>query len=1353
MLTACTFIIKLKPMKPFYIIAVLCFSFFAKAQAPVNDEPASATILTPSAILNQNAVAATTIGATQTTNPGTVLTDTDDDVWFKLPSGTGGNHLISLSNVVFSNAAIDNQIWIKLWQKNGAVWTPYSPTTNGYYNTDNLGPSLEWYIQIYTIDVTARATFSIAAKMAQTIFPAPANDDCAAPIVLTSAASCSNIYGTNINATNSTQPFAVVGTGKDVWYKFTAQTAFNTITLSNIHLAPDATYPIYPFGAGTSNLQIEIGNLNCGAYTALANSNMQPTLTVNNLVPTQEYLVRVAIINTQHIRFADYNICIQHAFPPSNDEPATATNIIAENGNCYNATNTINANTMAATESSPPHCQAGTIYDTWYSFTATNNLFRAKLIPTSSIQPPVLEVWNSTLTTRINCINSTEIEANVTIGQNYYLRVAAYANTYFNAFSLNALCTTIPQVNNNCSAATLLPQPIINGATASLVMQSTAGANQNINAPLANAGCGTEVGGDLWYSFTALKNAITIRTANVAPVGNTMLIQLYANDCNSNTPIASSCGGVLIASLVPGTTYLIRVLPIDGCDNVTFDLNVQVPPSPINDNCSGAITLPYSDALNVPHNNLNGTNVNATTSIEALSTGCAPYSNISDVWYKFTTGADATNIQIVVSDIVQNTAGSGFLAYSLHSGSCATLVNENCDLLSNFTPNILHFNLTSNTTYYFRLFGTNYQNQFSYKLHWRKIHTATNTICASATTIVATSNQSAIFTEGNTFAPADEIDCINAGFGAVNRGVWYKFTATATKHLMDVTSVIPLSVNGAFAEARVFSGTCAGLAQLFCFGQIQTTDGLMNGLTIGQDYFILVLGNTLNSGEIAFKIRVVGATTPSNDESVGAITLVQNPECSNPTSGTFNYSGVSALPVLPTVPAGNTYTFDVWYKFTAVANSVSGNLNLTGSFNNCKLIIYNDALTTTILDNDFMPMASTNFNVAGLTVGQNYYIRLVQFNATATGTTGSENNFSICIYGMPTTNIANNAAAYTACHSADGSVISTNSNTWLHLTDGGNMVASILDNGGAMGIINASYFTSGTVRSNAGLEYLNRNFDITPTIQPTTPVQVRLYFTRAELLALIGVNDGDFNDVYDVTDLFVNKFSSTPCATTIAGSGGVLYPVTSFGTIGVNDYFLQITIPSFSSFFIHTPTSVVLPITLNWFNGTSNNGINNLQWKVFGANNFSHFEIEKSSNGTQFNKIAVLQLTTNSIYNYQDITNETISFYRLKMMNTNGTFSYSNIVKLTNVGSKIKMILTNNPITTNNLNLIINAEKTTNTSFTIYNMMGQRMDVINKSVIVGNQTIQLNIKNLISGNYIVESIIDGKKIKKQFVKM
>ena len=67
-------------------------------------------------------------------------------------------------------------------------------------------------------------------------FAQPANDNCASAITLTSNISCNNIGYTITNATASggVPAGCSAGTHYDVWFKFTAVSATQTATISNM---------------------------------------------------------------------------------------------------------------------------------------------------------------------------------------------------------------------------------------------------------------------------------------------------------------------------------------------------------------------------------------------------------------------------------------------------------------------------------------------------------------------------------------------------------------------------------------------------------------------------------------------------------------------------------------------------------------------------------------------------------------------------------------------------------------------------------------------------------------------------------------------------------------------------------------------------------------------------------------------------------------------------------------------------------------------------------------------------------------------------------------------------------------
>jgi hypothetical protein len=92
-----------------------------------------------------------------------------------------------------------------------------------------------------------------------------------------------------------------------------------------------------------------------------------------------------------------------------------------------------------------------------------------------------------------------------------------------------------------------------------------------------------------------------------------------------------------------------------------------------------------------------------------------------------------------------------------------------------------------------------------------------------------------------------------------------------------------------------------------------------------------------------------------------------------------------------------------------------------------------------------------------------------------------------------------------------------------------------------------------------------------------------------------------------------------------------------------------------------------LPINLLGFNGKVLKEYNQLIWFTGIEEPNTNFELERSINGKQFNKIARIaaQGNNNNEYRYNDFFTEAGDvFYRLRIINTSGKLGYSNTVKL-----------------------------------------------------------------------------------------
>ena len=111
-------------------------------------------------------------------------------------------------------------------------------------------------------------------------------------------------------------------------------------------------------------------------------------------------------------------------------------------------------------------------------------------------------------------------------------------------------------------------------------------------------------------------------------------------------------------------------------------------------------------------------------------------------------------------------------------------------------------------------------------------------------------------------------------------------------------------------------------------------------------------------------------------------------------------------------------------------------------------------------------------------------------------------------------------------------------------------------------------------------------------------------------------------------------------------------------------------VTSFSPFAVMIPTSV-LSAELIQFSAKNNENKVELNWQTATETNVKNFEIEKSSDGQKFEKIAEIKANnTPSVYQAFDNQFSESAYYRLKINDLDGTNSYSKTVFLEKKGAK-----------------------------------------------------------------------------------
>mgnify|MGYP001390801200 CR=1 FL=1 len=320
-----------------------------------------------------------------------------------------------------------------------------------------------------------------------------------------------------------------------------------------------------------------------------------------------------------------------------------------------------------------------------------------------------------------------------------------------------------------------------------------------------------------------------------------------------------------------------------------------------------------------------------------------------------------------------------------------------------------------------------------------------------------------------------------------------------------------------------------------------------------------------------------------------------------------------------------------------------------------------------------------------------------------------------------------------------------NNNTWVAITDNdGHVVAEINANGNDLGIVSASvYIHNGDVREDyENRLYLNRNLVITPQVQPSTPVDIRLYIRDEEFQALKNASNslGQSSGITSINDLAIFK-NGNDCVSAVQELATPINTTISNYEFG---YVLTASINSFSSFYFANKAYSALPVT--WLDVSGKLIINSvaLNWKTEGEFNAREFIVERSTDGSKFQTIGkVAAANTPGIHQYHFTDNAILSlgaslvYYRLKQVDIDGRENYSKIISLPVDNSNLVTGLYPNPVE-NTANLSINMRQPEKVQATIIDNTGRVVKQWQWNLSAGSSLLSVDVSNLAKGMYFLE---------------
>jgi hypothetical protein len=717
---------------------------------------------------------------------------------------------------------------------------------------------------------------------------------------------------------------------------------------------------------------------------------------------------------------------------PANNDTSGAVTLLfnpdLSNNNAVSGTMVGATNSTITNPGIPnPACATGgLVHDVWYKFAPTSSKIGVSFTATAYTMVVALyhidgsgNMVYDVCNTFGNSTGSPVVFLNnVTPNVQYYARVYNSSSSASSTptFTICVGAVPPPPVNDeSTNATTIIPSSGLN--CTNTVSGTTIGATASADAqpPASSPSCGgaTTTDDDVWYKFTAGAAGAQLMLTGFSNT-QSMYAALYSGTPGSLTLVSGNCqnlvagaGAYIFSGLTIGTTYYIRVYTA-GTTTSPFYANFSIclgnmPPVPSNDEITNAISLTVNQNAQCAATT-SGTTYSATqsasptavsqTTCNTFSSSTSTYPTNDDVWYQFNTGS-GTNFQLNAT----GTNTQATLNAALYSGpaASATFVTGICGAA---TANLSLIGLTTNTTYYLRVYtsAATTQTYSDFNLCLSQLPaTPVNDNQAGAITLTLNSDWACgTSLNGSTYSATQSTgmaDPTSSPTGT-NDDVWYKFTPATSTIYAKFSNVSASSMVGQVYDAS-----------LNPVGAAISNSGFVGSLTTGSLYYFRVFTTSATVPIVfsTFNLCMGNApTVPANDECSGAITILPNND--------YNVNNVVNATTANATPSGNDdptglaglsgIDDDVWFRFTANATANRVNIvNVVGNATTMNIGLYHGTCGALILDSSISSVTSKDFT--GLTIGQNYYLRVYTSATQAAAPNVNFANFSIYIGKSP----------------------------------------------------------------------------------------------------------------------------------------------------------------------------------------------------------------------------------------------------------------------------------------------------------------------------------------------------------------
>jgi hypothetical protein len=215
--------------------------------------------------------------------------------------------------------------------------------------------------------------------------------------------------------------------------------------------------------------------------------------------------------------------------------------------------------------------------------------------------------------------------------------------------------------------------------------------------------------------------------------------------------------------------------------------------------------------------------------------------------------------------------------------------------------------------------------------------------------------------------------------------------------------------------------------------------------------------------------------------------------------------------------------------------------------------------------------------------------------------------------------------------------------------------------------------------------------------------------------------------------------TSSPNTNTTA----TLKRVTLTGTVGTSQMRIKFVFEGEYYFWLIDDVKItsvlLLPVELTSFKGQNTEAGNQLNWRTESEANTSDFDVERSVDGQNFNKIGSIKAQGKAgSYEFLDKGPLSITtYYRLKINDLDGKSDYSKIVTLS---QKAKGLMANafpNPAT-DALTVVINVEKKSDVTIELKDILGRTIWQSKAENTEGSLSLPIPLTGVANGNYLLK---------------